>query len=300
MSRSAPPGAGVAVVVPVRDDDRLALCLAALARSTLPAAQREVVVVDDGSRRPLDRLVARFPGVRLLRQAPTGSYAARNRGVAATTAPVVAFTDADCLPEPDWLEQGLAALQTPGVDVVAGCVEVFPRGPRPRAVELFDAVTAFPQEHFVRTWGFGATANLFTRRATLLAVGPFDRRLRSGGDADWGQRATAAGFRTSYEPHVRVRHPARATLAELAEKSTRTARGVEDLGVLRSEVTPLPEALRRHLAAPAGRLREARAARLRRRDLPGFTAVAALAGALGAAEVLRGRVGRLRRPLAPR
>lgn len=284
----------VAVVVPVHDDAaRLARCLDALAAQTLPAGAVEMVVVDDASRTSPTDVVRRHPGVRLVRQPERGgSYAARNAGVALTGAPVLAFTDADCLPDPDWLARGVAALT--GCDVVAGAVEVFPRGPRPGAVELFDAVTAFPQEHFVRRWGFGATANLLIRRDTWVAVGPFDARLRSGGDADWGQRASAQGFRVAYDPRVRVRHPARASLAELVEKCTRTARGVERLGELRNEVTPLPEALRRHLASPAGRLREARDAGVRGRDLTRFASVAVLAAGLGAGEVLRGRTTRLR------
>jgi glycosyltransferase involved in cell wall biosynthesis len=282
----------VAVVVPVHDDAvRLARCLAALAAQTHRA--EEVLVVDDGSREPV-----RAPdGVRVLRAGATsrGSYAARNAGVAATRADVVAFTDADCLPAPDWLERGLAALD--GADRVAGPVEVVPRGRRPGAVELYDARTAFPQEHFVRAWGFGATANLLVRRAVLDAVGPFDVRLRSGGDADWGQRATAAGFGLRYAPDVVVRHPARATLAELAEKTVRTARGVEHLGLLRDEVTPLPEAVRRHLAGPAGRLREA--GPLPAGDVVRFIGVALLAAGLGAGEVLRGRAARRLAALLP-
>ncbi len=286
--------ARVAVVVPVHDDAaRLARCLDALAAQTLPPGAAEVVVVDDASGTSPEDLVRRYPGVRLVRLPERGgSYAARNAGVAVTGAPVLAFTDADCVPDRQWLDRGLAALA--GCDVVAGAVEVFSRAPRRGAVELFDAVTAFPQEHFVRRWGFGATANLLTRRATWAAVGPFDARLRSGGDADWGQRASAQGFRVAYDPQVRVRHPARASLAELVEKCNRTARGVERLGELRDEVTPLPEALRRHLASPAGRLREARAAGVRGGDLALFATVALLAAGLGAGEVLRGRAARLR------
>ena len=285
----------VAVVVPVHDDAvRLARCLDALAAQTLPPGAVEVVVADDASPVSPADVVRRHPGVRLVRLPErAGSYAARNTAVALTSAPVLAFTDADCVPDPEWLDRGLAALA--GCDVVAGAVEVFARGPRPGAVELFDAVTAFPQEHFVRRWGFGATANLLVRRATWTTVGPFDARLRSGGDADWGQRASAQGFRVAYDPRVRVRHPARASLAELFEKCTRTARGVERLGELRDEVTPLPEALRRHLASPAGRLREARAAGVRGGDLARFAGVALLAAGLGAGEVLRGRAAH-RRP----
>jgi hypothetical protein len=277
----------IAVVVPVRNDpERLARCLDALAAQTLPRGSYEVVVVDDGSTEP----VPQPHGVRVLRQDNAGSYAARNAGVAATSAPVLAFTDADCVPDSSHRGSGLRALRN--ADVVAGAVEVTTRGSRPGAVELYDAVTGFPQERFVREWGFGATANVIARRSVFVAVGEFDARLRSGGDAEWGERASASGARTVYAPDVVVRHPARASWSELREKSARTARGVEDLGRLRGDVTPLPEAVRRHLLAPVGRVREARAAGVAPRDLPRFSAVAVVAAVVGATEVLRGRAGR--------
>ncbi len=85
----------VAVVIPVRDGERyLAEALASvLAQDVVPA---EIVVVDDGS---ADRsaAVAREAGarVRVLTQPPRGAGAARNHGVAATTARWIAFLDAD-------------------------------------------------------------------------------------------------------------------------------------------------------------------------------------------------------------
>ena len=247
--------ATVSVIVPVRDDpERLGACLAALARQTLPPEQYEVVVVDNASRVPV---TVDAPGVRVVREPQIGSYAARNRGLRVTTAPVVAFTDADCLPAPDWLERGLELLA--GADVVAGAVEVFPHSARrPRAVETYERLTAFPQQHFVERWGFGATANVIARRAVVDAVGPFDASLESGGDAEWGERVTAAGLRTVYADEVVVRHPARRTLRELSNKFRRITRGIDQLGRLRDSRPPLPVALGRSLARPWLLLRDHR------------------------------------------
>lgn len=249
------PDLAVSVIVPVRDDpERLRACLTALARQTLPDEQFEVVVVDNASREPV---TIDDPGVRVVREPRVGSYAARNRGLRVTTAPVVAFTDADCLPEPDWLERGLARLA--GADVVAGAIEVFPRlTRRPRAVETYERLTAFPQQHFVERWGFGATANVIARRAVVDAVGPFDASLESGGDAEWGERVTAAGFRTVYADEVVVRHPARRTLRELSTKFRRITRGIDQLGRLRDSRPPLPVAVGRSLARPFLLLRDQR------------------------------------------
>jgi GT2 family glycosyltransferase len=289
-------GAAVGVVVPVRDDPRLATCLRALAAQTLrPAA---VVVVNDGSSAPVQVPadlatdgVTDGPAVTVVRQSPRGSYAARNAGIVALLAQpdpptYVAFTDADCVPEPDWLEQAVAALESGATaGVVTGPIEVFPRGRRPGAVELYDALTAFPQEEFVQRWGFGATANLVVARSVLEVVGPFRGHLQSGGDAEWGERATAAGHRVVFCDDVVVRHPARATVGELVAKARRTTRGAEQLGRDRGDLPPWHRLAAERLTRPWRGLPALRDERLARVDRLRFLGVSALAHAVMAAEI---------------
>src|ERR1041385_9155423 len=104
----------VSVVIPVLGDaERLALCLDALDRQTLPANRFEVIVVDNASDRDeaIAAVVAEHaPRFRLLHEPRPGSYAARNRAIADARGTIIAFTDADCIPRPDWLERGIAAL----------------------------------------------------------------------------------------------------------------------------------------------------------------------------------------------
>ncbi len=231
-SRDAGPPAGsvpgstlppVSVVVPVYDDARrLLLCLDALRAQTYPRDRVEVIVVDNGSSPPLDP-AALGHGVRLLAEPTPGSYAARNAGIAAATADVLAFTDSDCIPAQDWLERGVARLLgTPDCAVVGGSVPVFPEDrDRPTAAELYDLVTAFPMEHYVRDLHFVGTGNLFTRRRVFEQVGLFDATLQSGGDVEWGQRVWRAGLKQVYDADVVARHPARHTFAELHRKMTR-------------------------------------------------------------------------------
>jgi glycosyltransferase involved in cell wall biosynthesis len=286
----SPPA--VAVVVPVRDDPRLATCLAALAAQTLPPAA--VVVVDDGSSVPV---TVEAPAMTVVRQPPAGSYAARNAGLAALAAPApapryVAFTDADCVPDPRWLERAVGALESgTTAGVVTGPVEVFPRGRRPGAVELYDALTAFPQQEFVERWGFGATANLVVAREVLEEVGPFRGDLQSGGDAEWGERATAAGHRVVFRDDVVVRHPARATLRELVRKARRTTRGAEQLGRDRDALPPWHRIAAERLTRPWRGVPALRDRRLAPRDRVRFLAVSSLAHAAIAAEItlVRGR-----------
>jgi glycosyltransferase involved in cell wall biosynthesis len=219
----------VSVVIPVFDDEaRLHQCLRAIEDQTYPTDAVHVIVVDDGSSHPPVDAISSFPAAELVIVAPGGSYAARNAGLDRAEGSIVAFTDSDCIPDPRWLEQAVKALLAGG-DVIAGHVEVVPRDPdHPTFAELYDLARGFPQTAYVKQ-GFGVTANLCTTREVLDAVGPFRDDLQSGGDRDWGTRATACGFRVRFEPSAVVRHPARDTWSQHWRKAVRTSRGMADL-----------------------------------------------------------------------
>lgn len=220
----------VSVVIPVYNDwERLETCLAALAKQSYPADQFEVIVVDNGSRRAVScELQERFPSVLFCLEATPGSYAARNCGIELAQGEVIAFTDSDCRPAVDWLASGVAALFSfPECGMVAGRVElVFKNPSRPTAADLYEQVLGFPQEEYLTNSQFGATANVFTRREVIRQVGPFNAGLKSGGDAEWGQRVFAAGYQQAYAAEAIVLHPSRGSLWELVKKRRRTAGGL--------------------------------------------------------------------------
>lgn len=223
-STDSPPDASV--IIPVYDGVAfMPTCLAALARQNVGTATFEVLVVDNG-RNP--GLPGAWPGLdlKVLREGTRGSYAARNAALPHARGRVLAFTDADCEPEPDWIREGLRALQ-PGTDLAGGRV-AFRLSARPSAAERFDAVTNMQVERNVRERGVAKTANLFVRRRVFDAVGPFDASLRSGGDVEWTRRATQAGFRLAYAPEAVVQHPAR-RLGDLLAKQARVGRGQGNL-----------------------------------------------------------------------
>jgi glycosyltransferase involved in cell wall biosynthesis len=128
----------VSVVVPVVDQAvGLAATLEALAGQSLPESSFEVIVVDNGSVDDSLQVAAawsaRHPGARVVSETELrGSYAARNRGIESSSAELLAFTDADCRPDPHWLEAGLAALEESAAEVVAGRIEVLPVQPTER------------------------------------------------------------------------------------------------------------------------------------------------------------------------
>ena len=225
----------VSVIIPVYNHaGELQRCLEALARQTLPRAEMEVLVVDNGSTEDLAGVRDGHAWVTWLHEPLPGSYAARNRALAEARGDVLAFTDADCLPQDDWLERGLGHLALePAVGMLAGRVELFPADPRkPTGSELWDMEFGLRNEDYLRKDQFGVTANLFVRRAVFARVGPFDDRLKSSGDLEWGKRAHAAGVVQRFAGDVVVRHPARPGLRELASKARRIRGGYHDRGLL--------------------------------------------------------------------
>jgi glycosyltransferase involved in cell wall biosynthesis len=222
----------VSVIVPVWNDaERLDGCLRALEGQTYPSHSYEVIVVDNDSADSVGRVAARYARTRVVREVSPGSYAARNAGLKHARGVAIAFTDADCIPASDWIEKGVAHLTGgEGCSVVAGRVEIFPRSPQqPNAVEQYEALVALAQEEFVRRYGFGATANLFTLREVFAQAGPFLAEVKSGGDLEWGRRVAGYGYNLEYAADTCVLHPARASLSQLYSKIVRVTGGLHDL-----------------------------------------------------------------------
>ncbi|HEX8004638.1 MAG TPA: glycosyltransferase family A protein [Mycobacteriales bacterium] len=215
----------VAVCVPAFDEtERLRELLASVARVEWDGPVQVVVAVDGGD--PDVVRAAEESGAAVVAVVPNrGSYAARNAAVDAIEGDVdvVLFTDADCLVSPGWVREHVAALRE--ADLSGGGVEwLFSAQPTP--AEWVDSQRHLRQQAYVEHDGYAATCNLAVRRAVLDAV-RFDPSRRTGGDADFGRRATAAGFRLVYTPAATITHRARATRRDLLAKVDRLAGGVE-------------------------------------------------------------------------
>lgn len=208
----------ISVIIPARDAaPTLQRTLLALREQTFQG-QFEVIVVDDGSADETASIAERHaPLVTLVRsERSEGPGAARNRGVRAARAPVLAFTDSDCFPTPQWLAEGLGAIAE--ADLVQGAVAPDPATAR----TPFDRTVKVDGEN-----GFYQTANLLVTREAFEAVGGFrdwllqgarerrvsaDRRRRRatrtpiGEDTLFGWSARRRGIRSSFAPTALVHH----------------------------------------------------------------------------------------------
>lgn len=214
----------VSVIVPVRDDrDRIGRCIEALLAQDYPRDLLEVIIVDNGSTDGTPEVVQQHAVTLLVESGRPTPYLARNRGLREASGDVIAFTDADCVARPDWVSQGLRALEQEGADLVGGRV-AFSFTERRGAGECYDAITNLEMENNIRERGVAKTGNLFARKAVVEAIGPFPDNLRSGGDVWWTGKATRAGFRMVYGPDAVVEKPARPFWA-LMRKQFRVGKG---------------------------------------------------------------------------
>lgn len=219
LPASSPVQYRVSVIIPhFNMPAALERCLISVEAQTLDGAV-EIIVVDNGSSQMPADVVDTHPGVILLSEPTPGPGPARNAGVTAARAPVLAFIDADCRADDGWLKAAVEAVEAGGTcAVVGGDVRIDFVDPKHLTpVEAFEAVFAYRQRMYIEKQGFSGTGNLAMHRSVHEAVGPF-AGIGIAEDRDWGRRASAAGYCPVYVPAMRIYHPARTDVASLTVK----------------------------------------------------------------------------------
>ena len=224
--------AHISVVIPTFNrPEMIRYCLTALSRQTMDTGAYEVVVVDDGSPRPLELDSAEWAqafSLRVIRQENTGPAGARNRGVDAARGAIVAFTDDDCLPTPDWLEHLTAPLNEHPEALVGGATF---NGLKDNLYsETSQLVIDMVYEHFNFGPGgayFFASNNFACRRDLYLNAGGFDAEFTVPGaeDREFCDRWRILGHPLIWLPEALVEHRHAQTLRKFINLHYRYGRG---------------------------------------------------------------------------
>lgn len=206
-----------AVIIPARDAERvLPRTLAALAGQAT-----EIVVVDNGSR-DATAAVALAHGARVVHERVPSRPRARNAGARATDAPLLAFLDADCVPDPGWLSALTSCLAEH--ELAGGRVVVEAAGAR--AAERFDVAWRLRQEETIAAQRWSGSGNLGIRRATFERLGGFDERfVHAAEDVDLCLRAGDIGYCAA----AVVRHPAAGARRTIVARGFRHGYGATQL-----------------------------------------------------------------------
>jgi glycosyltransferase involved in cell wall biosynthesis len=167
----------------------------------------EIIFVDDASTDDSSKIVAdlikkvpvKCKYVRLEKR--RGSFYARNRGIELAEGEIVAFIDADMIPDRNWLKYLVEPLVNNNVEGVCG--KTIPA----KEDIMIEAVKVAPFGEEL-AYGFGS-GNVAYRKDVLLAVGGFDERFdpKFRGDTDLGCRILKAGGKIVYEPRAIAYHP---------------------------------------------------------------------------------------------
>jgi cellulose synthase/poly-beta-1,6-N-acetylglucosamine synthase-like glycosyltransferase len=225
----------VSVIVPIYNGEAdLPELLRCLEAQTYPRDRAEYWLVDNNSRdrtRELIQAASRAAADQgwtlnyLCEDQIQSSYAARNRGICAARGDWLAFTDADCRPRPDWLEQLVPPLKDPAVGLSVGEITALPGSTIWERHAEREATLS--QKHTLANafCPYGQTANLAVKRQALEQVGLFRPYLTTGGDADLCWRVQReGGWQLRFVEAAQVQHRHRATLDELRSQWRRYGR----------------------------------------------------------------------------
>ncbi len=213
----------VSVVIPIYNGEQdLPDLIECLYSQTYPQEQVEYLLVDNNSS---DRTGAILGESQTIAQSKNinlkhlsepeiqSSYAARNQGIKQAKGAIIAFTDADCRPKPEWLEELIKPFSDPLVGIVAGEIIALPGTTLlEKYAESYQLLSQKPviENSFCP---YGQTANLAIKREAFLGVGLFRPYLTTGGDADMCWRIQRqSNWQLKFAPLAIISHRHRSNL----------------------------------------------------------------------------------------
>jgi GT2 family glycosyltransferase len=203
----------ISIIIPTyRRPKRLAACFQSITCLDYPRDRFEVIVVDDGSPTPPEKLVAEISAkfdVMLLTQAHVGPATARNTGAAQAKGEILAFTDDDCQPTVDWLQKLAARFATTPDSAIGGQTlnslpgNLFSTASQILIHYLYDYYNSDRNQA-----RFFTTSNLALPKDRFYEIGGFDTTFpqAAGEDRELCDRWGKHNFPMIYAPEVLVWH----------------------------------------------------------------------------------------------
>jgi len=194
------------VVVPAYNAKAtIAECIEAVLEQSVSRSQFEVIIVDDGSTDATQEIAASY-GVKVLCQPHRGVAAARNLGVDQAHGEIILFTDADCAPAHDWIENLMRPFHDPEISGAKGIYRTRQRElvARFAQIEYEDKYDKMKKERFidfVDTYCAGYRKSVFSKEA---GFDPTFHRVAE--DTEFSYRLAERGHKMVFVPQAIVYH----------------------------------------------------------------------------------------------
>jgi glycosyltransferase involved in cell wall biosynthesis len=208
----------VSLVVPAFNaQETIGDCLDSLLAQTYPNQAFELIVVDNDSTDETGAVLRAYQSeIRILHERRRGAAAARNTGIANARGEVVAFTDADCVADKDWLRNIVEPLADRSIGIVGG--EILAANPSNAVARFGTRINDNRKSIEVFRPPYVITMNCCARLAVLKHLNSFDARFRRAQDVELSYRALQAGYRLVFRPEAIVYHRHPRTLRGLFRK----------------------------------------------------------------------------------
>jgi glycosyltransferase involved in cell wall biosynthesis len=200
----------VSVVVPFFDSQRhIAACIESLLGQDDVGGPLEVIFVDNGSTDASPSVVRRYPELTVLEEKTPGAYAARNAGIRRARAPLIAFTDADCVVDRGWLRSICEGMGDPTIAVLLGHCRYPPQAsPLLRILGAYENAKAeYVIDRGAAAHRFAYANNMAVRASVFAEIGLF-KEWRRAADSELVHRLASRrpDLRMEYRRSMRVTH----------------------------------------------------------------------------------------------
>lgn len=204
----------ISVVVPVFNGEQvIGNCLAALLAQDYQG-RKEIIVVDDGSTDGTAREIKKFK-VRLISQKHKAPAAARNLGIKQAKGDIILFTDSDCVPERNWIQEMTRPFRNKEIMGVQGAYkthqkELMARFSQIEIEDRYDRMKRWDTVDFIGTYSAAYKKSVFQR------FGGFDESfpMASGEDSELSFRLSKVGCKMIFNPQAIVYHNHPSTLTD--------------------------------------------------------------------------------------
>lgn len=213
----------VSIIIPVKDrPEDILECVQSLVKLNYPEDKLEIIVVDDGSCKSIADIIGPFE-INLVRlERSQGASACRNIGAECAGGDILAFLDADCIADENWLNDLVPFLEIKSIGATGGFVDsYYTKSALDRYEESFSSLNMGKRtilEGNTQSNFYVPTCNLLVRKDVYIKTGGFKSGMHVGEDVDFCWRMRKEGDALIYVPSGNVAHKHRNKLFQMLKR----------------------------------------------------------------------------------